>query len=331
MLNPLVSVIVPVYNVEEYLKRCIDSIVNQTYTNIEIIVVNDGSTDGSRNIIQHYARSDKRIVVIDKKNGGQASARNIGLQKMQGSYVIMVDSDDYIDEQLIEKCLEVVRVSKSDLVIFDRFEIHNRGKMKFFSEGLGTTLVEAGSVPWNKFYKAELWNSCIFPEGFWYEDLGIVPYIVTKAKNPIKLNLPLYVYEMRRGTSQGNQVNPRKLLDVYHMLNNVYYKIEENKNPLNSDLHHQLELLYIKHLVNITLLNTLPKVNDREVRKNIAMEIIKIMDNKFPGWYRLFTDVNSPKKIIQKAAIYLYANKKLILGDIIWKYPQWLLYKITSH
>ena len=113
--NSLVSVIVPVYNAENYLPDCIESIINQTYDNLEIIIVDDGSTDNSGVICDDYAKKDKRIVVYHKKNGGVSSARNYGLKKFNGDFLVFVDGDDLVELNIIEKLLSIYNETKSDL------------------------------------------------------------------------------------------------------------------------------------------------------------------------------------------------------------------------
>lgn len=116
-MNDLVSIIVPVYNVESYLKECIDSIVNQTYKNIEIILVNDGSTDSSKDICIKYKNKDKRIIFIDKINKGVSQTRNVGLDIARGRYICFIDSDDYIEPYMIEKMLKNIKQSSCDMAI----------------------------------------------------------------------------------------------------------------------------------------------------------------------------------------------------------------------
>ena len=117
MPQPLVSIIVPIYKVEPYLRRCLNSIVNQTYTNLEIILVDDGSPDGCPQICDEYAAKDKRIVVIHKKNGGLSDARNTGLDICKGEYISFVDSDDWVDEGYIEKLLSFTQKENADIAI----------------------------------------------------------------------------------------------------------------------------------------------------------------------------------------------------------------------
>ena len=118
MSEPLVSVIVPIYNTEEYLGECVESIIHQTYENLEIIMINDGSTDKCANICDAYALMDSRIKVIHKKNGGQSSARQTGIATSQGEYLMFVDSDDWIDVETIEKCVAVAKQNNSECVLF---------------------------------------------------------------------------------------------------------------------------------------------------------------------------------------------------------------------
>lgn len=118
MREPLVSVIVPIYNTEEYLSECVESIIYQTYENLEIILVDDGSAESCRKLCDEYAKIDSRIVVIHKENGGLSSAREAGLSRVLGNYVMIVDSDDWIDLETIEKCVEEAEINNSDCVLF---------------------------------------------------------------------------------------------------------------------------------------------------------------------------------------------------------------------
>lgn len=118
MINNKISIIVPVYNVEKYLKKCLDFLINQTYKNIEIICVNDGSTDNSLDILNEYANKDERIIVVNKKNGGISDARNVGISKVSGEYMMFVDSDDWVDLETCEKSLDVMVKYSVDIVLY---------------------------------------------------------------------------------------------------------------------------------------------------------------------------------------------------------------------
>ena len=174
---PKVSVIVPVYKVEEYLPKCLDSLVNQTLEDIEIILVNDGSPDNSDKIIKKYAKKDKRIVYIEKENGGQASARNMGVKVAKGEFISFVDSDDWIELETLEECYKKAKKEKSDIVQFDLNKVINGEKHyePFFTlegEDLKKTYILNVTSPWGKIIKKEIItdNDLYFPEGIIYED-----------------------------------------------------------------------------------------------------------------------------------------------------------------
>lgn len=134
MENPLISVIVPVYNVEKYLERCVNSIINQTYQNLEIILVDDGSPDNCGAICDEYAKKDSRIKVIHKENGGLSSARNAGLDIATGEYITFVDSDDYISIDIFDKCFQLSNVQDFDILIFGMSVLDNNSKLLFKDE-----------------------------------------------------------------------------------------------------------------------------------------------------------------------------------------------------
>ena len=119
MNKPLISVVVPVYNVEQYLKKCLDSIIKQKYNNLEIIIVNDGSTDNSQKICQEYVKKDKRIKLITQKNQGLSAARNTGIDNAHGKYISFVDSDDYLDLEFINELYNTIIENKSDISACD--------------------------------------------------------------------------------------------------------------------------------------------------------------------------------------------------------------------
>lgn len=128
-MEELVSIVVPVYNVEEYLNECVKSLVNQTYTNLEIILVDDGSTDSSPDLCEQWAKKDKRIRVIHKRNAGAGMARNTGMDNAHGKYMFFIDSDDYIDITTVEKCVQSAQGSNSDVVLFGRNNVFHDGRI----------------------------------------------------------------------------------------------------------------------------------------------------------------------------------------------------------
>jgi glycosyltransferase involved in cell wall biosynthesis len=195
--TPLISVIVPVYNVEPFLRRCINSIISQTYRNLEIILVNDGSTDNCGKICDEYAKNDNRVVVIHKDNGGLSSARNAGLGAASGQYVGFVDSDDWITLDMYETLYSMfhetncdvaqvatMAVADTDASLPDRKHEPKsiKGKdilRKYLFDGL-LSRHESHSV-WSKLYKLKLFDTVKFPEGFIYEDIATNYKILLKC------------------------------------------------------------------------------------------------------------------------------------------------------
>ena len=215
-MDQLISIIVPVYNVEEYLKECIDSILNQTYKNLEIILVNDGSTDKSGSICEDYAKVDSRIKVVHKKNGGLSDARNLGLDRALGEYVIFIDSDDYIDQRMCEILLNYANKYSVDIVScnFKRVFENNiiefnvplfKEKIKIFTndevlEKYFLTLAPEIFATWNKLYKKSLFftdEKIRFPVNRLHEDIATTYRLYAESKKVVLLNELLYNYRQR--------------------------------------------------------------------------------------------------------------------------------------
>lgn len=318
MDKPLISIIIPVYNVEAYLERCLNSVVKQTYDTIEILAVNDGSTDRSLKILYKYQAQDARIKVLNKTNGGQASARNLGIKEANGAYLMMLDSDDYLDVHAVQVCVDAILQESCDLIVFDFYQVEGKGHKKWIHNGVA--LNDAGTVPWNKCYKKELWDRFHFPVGYWYEDLGIIPVIVAHAEKVRKIDQALYYYETTRAGSQTNSLNLSRLYDSITMTKQVYQKLKADGLEV---LHHkELENLFFKHLL-YSLLFRVPYINDADGRKNLIMNVKLVMDQYFPKWkYPRYVDGNFFTNKLVKLSIFCYLNQQFILGDLIWKYPK---------
>lgn len=210
----LVSVIVPVYNVEAYLPRCVDSILNQTYRNLEIILVDDGTKDDSDKICDDYAEKDCRIRVIHKENGGLSSARNAGIDIARGEYLAFVDSDDWIEPDALESLLETALEQKTELVIAGRWDVKAKTgekKLGLCPEKLETVSAEEAvrriftwdhcdSASWDKLYHRRLFREIRFPVGKICEDVPIMYRIVLDAGRVAMLDKPIYNYFHRDGS-----------------------------------------------------------------------------------------------------------------------------------
>ncbi len=215
-----ISIIVPVYNVENYIEQCIKSILEQTYNNIEVILVNDGSTDRSGEICEHWAAKDKRITYIKQDNNGISSARNRGLDICSGEHILFVDSDDHIHPRMCERLLEIQKDTNADIVLCeayietetglvqDKHEAYKNMNTQEFIHGI--LMDEVVNSVWRKLYKKELWSEVRFPEGIYFEDLYIHPQIFLKAKKIVYTPEPLYFYNRVNydsATSKKNDFN----------------------------------------------------------------------------------------------------------------------------
>ncbi len=221
----MVSVIVPIYKVEAYLEKCIKSIQNQTYTDLEIILVDDGSPDRCGAICDRYAEEDARIKVIHKENGGLSDARNKGLDIAAGEYILFVDSDDYIHPQMVEMLLEQLQTTDADIAVCRFKQVQENEEVRFedFISGRteGTSVKELEVfegqaivenlqyknlltvVAWNKLYKAELFEKLRYPKGRIHEDEFLIHHILHLCKKTVYIETELYYYLQRTGSIMG--------------------------------------------------------------------------------------------------------------------------------
>lgn len=221
---PKISIIVPVYNVEEYLEICIDSILNQTFKDFELILVNDGSTDNSLKICKYYENIDNRIYIIDKKNGGLSSARNAGLDIAKGEYIGFVDSDDYIHPQMYELLYNQIIKNKADISMCDFKKVSEFNKKELSAKGILNNKIEILDnkeslfklgekdsvtyiVSWNKLYNKGLFKNIRFKEGIIHEDEYIIHRLLYQAKNLVYIKGRLYFYLQREGSIMNRKTN----------------------------------------------------------------------------------------------------------------------------
>ena len=220
-MDKLISVIVPIYNVEKYLTKCIESIINQTYKNLEIILVDDGSPDKSPIICDEYAKKDNRIKVIHKKNGGLSDARNYGMSLATGEYISFIDSDDYIDEEMYEKMIFELINNDSDIVscainnvYSDRVESSYIEERVYDTELALKNLIlgrDLNQTVWNKLYKKDVINGILFEKGKINEDDFWTYQVFANSKKIITLNKPLYNYIHRESSIMGQGYSEKNL------------------------------------------------------------------------------------------------------------------------
>lgn len=242
MREPLCSIIVPIYNVEALLPRCIDSIIGQQYQNIEIILVNDGSTDSSEAICREYLNRDSRIKLINKENGGLSSARNAGLKLSKGEYIFFVDSDDYVTSDFCSVGVDGFLNHNADVVIFGFNNIFvdtnkvikkhcRKSKVISKEEALKGTLIDGyiNSLAWNKAYKRELFDNIRYPEGMVFEDVGTTYKIFDKANTIYISSNITYNYELRNGSISNKWwCNDKKINDFFTLRSEQLQFINNN-------------------------------------------------------------------------------------------------------
>lgn len=228
-MSDKISVIIPIFNVEEYLAKCLDSVMNQTYKNLEIILVNDGSTDSCGEICDNYAQIDNRIKVVHKKNGGLSDARNAGLDIATGNYIGFVDSDDWVDCDMYEFLMDLMMKHQADIAICRYRGIYNQ---KIDDESTDETIICDGIsairrilLPTtedlhfnygvvNKLYKRDFFHELRFPVGVLNEDVYVTPKILYSSKQIVYKNVAKYNYLIERpGSIMNNTVNEKRVFD----------------------------------------------------------------------------------------------------------------------
>lgn len=237
MKEPKISVIVPVYKVEPYLRKCLDSIVNQTYRNLEIILVDDGSPDNCGAICDEYAAKDQRVRVIHKANGGLSSARNAALEIATGDYVGFVDSDDWIETDMFEYLLAGMQLEKADVAVCGVIEEYPRHqnyralekKETFDREESMKLLLQGGMLQnrvWDKLWRRALFTAIRFPQGKNYEDLAIAHRLFDKARKLVCLPDAKYHY-LLRGDSILADSSLKNRMDCYWAAKERYQEMKD--------------------------------------------------------------------------------------------------------
>ena len=282
---PKVSVIVPVYNVEKYVEKCLMTLINQTLKDIEIIVVNDGSTDNSKEIIKKYCSNfPEKIKYYEKENGGLSDARNYGMQYATGDYIAFLDSDDYVELDTYEKLYNKAINENSDIVECDFIweypdkKVIDKGIIYGTKKGM---ITYARVVAWNKLIRRELIekSGVIYPKGLRYEDIEffykMVPFYdkVSFVKEPL-------IHYIQRDSSISNVQNERTK-EIFEVLDNVisYYK-EKN---IYDEYKYELEYTYTRILLCSSLFRMV-KITDKETRRRLLNMTWDKLNSEFPDW-----------------------------------------------
>ncbi len=282
---PKVSVIVPVYNVENYIDKCLNSLVNQTMQDIEIIIVNDGSTDNSEKIIKNYLEQyEEKIKYVVKQNGGLSDARNFGMKYATGDFIAFLDSDDYVDYTLYEKMYNKAIKDNCDFVECDFIWKYDNKEVKdigYIYKDKYEMLANARVVAWNKLIKKELLDKTQikFPKGLRYEDVEffykLIPHI--EKFGFVKQCL---IYYVQRKNSIANTQNERTK-EIFDVLNNAieYYK----ENGFYEEYKTYLEYAYSRLVLCSSFLRIV-KIKNKEIRKEQLELTWTNLNSKFPNW-----------------------------------------------
>ena len=258
------SIIVPVYNVEEYISKCLDSILKQSLKDFECLIIDDGSTDKSIEIAENLIGNDYRFTIYHKENGGLSDARNYGLDLAIGEYVCFVDSDDYIAKHMIEKTYIVAKENGSDITVFDMYYEYEDGhkeltkgankKIAYYEEDKDLLFINHSAN--NKIYRREFLEDKRFIKGLAYEDLAAIPVWLAKANNVTYVEEPLYFY-MQRDKSISHSYDER-IFDIYKGINNI----KEELNLSSDDLKEH----YLKQGL-VALMLKIRNISDKTKRK----------------------------------------------------------------
>lgn len=292
-----ISVIIPVYNAEKYLKQCISSIANQTMRDIEILTINDGSTDNSLNVLDELSlRYKGKLKIYDKENGGAGSARNVGIENASGEFIKFVDADDYLSVTILEKMYKIAKEYKVSLVrgnyqtILGPFRMEDKCS---WSNMRGNQIVDVRQnkeyivteTPGigNKLISRDLLGNLRFPEKTKWEDLAIIPVVIASSERLFSLDEPVYNYRISMNTTIKDFIDKiPNILDIIKCVENIEKQME--LRGLSEEYKSQIESLYILHTL-FRIENAMLWVNFSHSKKEIVVSsLLGILDAKYPNW-----------------------------------------------
>lgn len=237
-MQSLISVIIPIYKVEPYLEHCIDSVLKQTYTDLEIILVNDGSPDNCPQICDEYAQKDARIKVIHKENGGLSDARNAGLDICTGDYIFFLDSDDWISKDCIQILEETAKANDYDIIVGNFRKVYQKSDIRDNihhpqhrelkpAQAIENLIGKNGltfTTAWGKLYKRYIWKDIRFPKGKLYEDAYVSHLLYARSRTIAFVDAPLYFYLQRSDSILGQTKDPLHAIEPKILLNQFLEK-----------------------------------------------------------------------------------------------------------
>ena len=307
--NPKISIIIPMYGVEKYLRRCLDSVQNQTFTDWQAICVNDGSPDKSGEIAKEYAKKDKRFVVIDKENGGLSDARNVGMAHADGEYILFLDSDDFIHPQTLELTYNAATEKNADMVIFNHDVKFHDALQKKLSQGydISGILPEKRNKRYNKvrvktlknvifhateknrsmyvkrptrrhcyvvlaLYRAELVKKIPFINGIIIEDFPWWVSVLLARPRTVIMDVPLYFYMPNGASILNSAKNLRMVRSLAHGLKYSYDLYKENASAAEFK-HFNREFLWPFIIIMMRKVRDLSDKNDIDVAKDVVADV----------------------------------------------------------
>ena len=280
-----VSVIVPFYNVESYIGRCLDTLVKQTLDDIEIILVNDGSKDRSKIVVDKYIKEyPEKIVYLEKENGGLSDARNFAIPYAKGEYIAFLDSDDYVNVEMYKDMYELAKRENSDMVECDFYwEYPDKKKedIGVIYNGKKEMIEKVRVVAWNKLIKKDILekSKVIFPKGYRYEDVEFTYKLVPYLDKVSFLKKPCVHYIQREGSISNNQNERNK--EIFDVLEHVieFYK----EKDLYEEYKDELEYIYIRYAFCSSLLRIV-KIEDQNIQQNLLDLTWEKVNTTFPEW-----------------------------------------------
>lgn len=290
--SKLVSVIIPVYNVAQYLQEALDSVIHQTYNNLEIIIIDDGSTDGSGKTCDEYAGRDPRIHVIHQENKGLSAARNAGLDIMTGDVVAFLDSDDAYYPGFIEAMIIAMNRANAEIVACKYTTIKTTGNMAAIRSGREKPSASEGTyergdalralaeyrlnhVVWNKIYCRELWGDIRFPDGHVYEDIAVTYQLFDKCRKVYFLEQPLYMYRKRPGSISSLE-SVKCITDYFLAFSKFEEFIRENMPEVFSAEHiKRFRQMILRFRIKKYILVSRNSKENKKVAERIRKEIIE--------------------------------------------------------
>ena len=301
------SIIVPVYGVEKYIDKCLNSLVKQSLKEIEIIVVNDGTKDNSQKIIDKYVKKyPDKIKSYIKENGGQGSARNYGLEKANGEYIGYVDSDDFVEKDMYKKLYNKAKENNYDIVVCGNYNVsedYQNKNIDTFINNYNTDLenIFFGKMAvWNKIYKRDILikNKLEFKEKVWYEDLAFTLKAIMNSNTFAFIDEPLYDYLIREGSTMNNS-NVQRNLEILDAFNDILSYIQHNKKE---EYFSKIEFLAIDHIYISAIVRVLKAEADDKVKRETINKLIDYMNKKFPNYKnnKYINTLSKNRKIIYK-------------------------------